>query len=223
MRRREGGVLSVFVRWPEPGSVLPRLIRRIGADAAAQLYEAILDDLVAGLPSRSFLYVRDHAADFRARFPGRIVRPQRGDTEGARLLACFQDLLEWHPKAVIVRGVFPNLHPGMVRAALDILDRRDAVVGPTGRGDFYLLGLRRPVDVFRSIRWGMERPLRPLLRNLEGARLDYGFFPARSEAETYEDLLALQRRLSGAAAPRTRAAFRALRIGRACREIAGEV
>lgn len=215
MRPGERG-LGVLVRWPEPGRVLPRLTARLGFEAAAQVYQSFIDDLVAGLPSAAVdvrLYAFDHEDAFRAAYPGLTVRPQRGRSEGRRLRACFDDLLASHPRAVVVGSGLPDLHPRLLQSAFEILERRDVVVGPTARGGIYLVGMREPRDVFQDIPWGTGGELDGLLRNLRRARLDVGGFPMRQTVETLEDLVALRRRLQGAAAPRTQAALQMMGVG----------
>ena len=147
------------------------------------------------------------------------VRSQRGRTEGQRLHACFEDLLSRNPQAVVVGSSLPDLHPRLLQTAFEMLDRRDAVVGPTERGGFYLLGMREPRDVFRGVKWGAPDVLATLLGNLERAHLDYGFFPTRQKIETYDDLVSLGRRLHRPVAPLTYATLQTLGIGRDAREV----
>lgn len=221
MQGREGAV-AVFVRWPEPGQVMPSLIRRLGAEAAAQLYEAFIGDLIAGMPLSSFdgyLYALDNVPLFRDRYAGVHVRAQQGADEGKRLRACFQELLATHPLAVIVGSSMPDLHPRMWKSAFEMLQRRDVVVGPTDRGGLYLLGMRKAWDVFRGIKWGTGTELVTLLQNLEKAGLDYGFFPTRRKIEVYEDLPPLRRRLLRPMAPLTFATLQILGIGQETREV----
>ena len=221
MQGREGAV-AVFVRWPEPGQVMPALVRRVGAEASAQLYGAFIGDLVAGMqltPYKAFLYALDHVPDFRDRFKGVQVRAQQGTNEGRRLLACFQELLASYPLAVIVGSSMPDLHPRMWKSAFEMLERRDVVIGPTDRGGIYLLGMRRPVDVFRGIKWGTGTEVGTMLRNFEQAGLDYGFFPTRPKIEAYEDLVPLRRRLLRQMAPLTYATMQMLGIGQETKEV----
>jgi rSAM/selenodomain-associated transferase 1 len=219
---REGGALAVLARWPEPGQVLPGLGRQIGPEAAAQIYESFLEDLVATLgscPVEASLFVNAHEDLFRARFPSLAVRRQQGRGERERLRTCFRELLHRHSRAVVIGSSLPDLHPRMLFSAFEMLERRDAVVGPTERGGFYLLGMRRPRDVFASIKWGTGGVLAALLRNLERAGLDYGFFPTRQKVETGEDLVGLRRRLRRGMAPRTYEALRSLDVGRGARGV----
>jgi glycosyltransferase A (GT-A) superfamily protein (DUF2064 family) len=221
MQGREGAV-AVFVRWPEPGQVLPSLVRRLGAEAAAQLYEAFIGDLIAGMPLSSFdgfLYALDNVYGFRDRYKGVHVRAQKGPNEGRRLRACFEELLSTHPLAVIVGSSMPDLHPRLWRSAFEMLERRDVVVGPTDRGGLYLLGMRKPHDVYRGIKWGSGTELVTLLRNLDRAGLDYGFFPTRRKIEVYEDLPPLRRRLLRPMAPLTFATLQTLGIGQETKEV----
>lgn len=221
MHGREGAV-AVFVRWPEPGQVLPRLIRPLGAEAAAQLYQAFIGDLVAGMPLSAFdgyLYALDNVYAFRDRYKGVHIRAQHGANEGRRLQGCFVELLATHPAAVIVGSSMPDLHPRLWKSAFEMLAHRDVVVGPTDRGGVYLLGMKKPHDVFRGLKWGTGTELEALLENLDAARLNYGFFPPRRKIEQVEDLAPLRRRLLRPMAPLTFATLQMLGIGVEAREV----
>lgn len=221
MRDREGAV-AVFVRWPEPGQVLPQLVRRIGAEASAQLYDAFIGDLIAGMPLQShpgYLYALDNVDAFRQRYKGVHIRAQEGPTEGRRLQNCFTKLLSTNPRAVIVGSSMPDLHPRLWQSAFEMLDHRDVVVGPTDRGGVYLLGMKKPHDVFRGMKWGTGTELVTLLETLDAAKLDYGFFPTRTKIEQYQDLIPLRRRLLRPMAPLTFATLQVLGIGQETREV----
>jgi len=221
MQGREGAV-AVFVRWPEPGQVMPELVRRLGAEASAQLYEAFIGDLIAGMPLSSYqgyLYALDRVTDFRTRYKGVTVRAQQGANEGRRLRACFEELLKTHPLAVIVGSSMPDLHPRMWKSAFEMMERRDVVLGPTDRGGLYLLGMRKPYDVYRGIKWGSGTELVTILGNLERDRLNYGFFPTRRKIEVYDDLPPLRRRLLRPMAPLTFATLQMLGIGQETKEV----
>jgi glycosyltransferase A (GT-A) superfamily protein (DUF2064 family) len=218
---REGAV-AVFVRWPEPGQVLPNLVRRLGAEASAQLYNSFVGDLVAGMPLSDFdgfLYALDNVYAYRDRYKGVHVRAQQGSNEGRRLQGCFQELLATHPRAVIVGSSMPDLHPRLWKSAFEILEHRDVVVGPTDRGGLYLLGMKQPHDVFRGIKWGTGTELMTLLDNLQAAGLDHGFFPQRRKIEVYEDVVDLRRRLLRPMAPLTFATLQLLGIGKETKEV----
>lgn len=215
MSGREGAV-AVFVRWPEPGQVLPQLVRRLGAEASAQLYGAFVGDLVAGMPLSAYdgyLYALNNAGAFRDRHKGVHIRAQVGSNEGRRLRNCFHDLLSTHSAAVIVGSSMPDLHPRLWKSAFEILRRRDVVVGPTDRGGIYLLGMKEPHDVFRGLKWGTGTELESLLSNLDAAGLNHGFFPTRRKVEVYDDLVDLRRRLLRPMAPLTYANLQMLGVG----------
>src|SRR5579862_1240793 len=215
MPAREGAV-AVFVRWPEPGQVLPHLIRRLGAEASAQLYQAFIGDLVAGMPLSAYdgyLYALDNVYAFRDRYKNVHIRAQQGANEGRRLQGCFQELLATHPRAVIVGSSMPDLHPRLWTSVFEMLDRRDVVVGPTDRGGIYLLAMKRPHDIYRGVKWGSGTELETMLANLAAAGLNYGFFPTRRKIEQYDDLVPLRRLLQRPMAPLTFATLQMLGVG----------
>jgi hypothetical protein len=220
--RSERGAIGLFIDWPDPGRTLPRLIPRLGADAAAQLYEAFVDDLVVGLcgdPFDAVLYAASHPEAFRARYPGVEVRSPAGRSEGRRLHGCFDELLATNVHAAVLRSRMPDLHPRLVRAAFEMLERRDAVLGPTERGDFYFLAMREPRDIFRGIRWGSPGVAVALHHNLRRAHLSVGFLPMRRDVEGPEDVVSLAGRIHPRAAPLTYRTLRDLGIAPAVQEV----
>jgi len=142
----------VFVKHPEPGRVKTRLAPALGFEGAAELAEAMLEDLVARLGTAPDLAVGiafspERAAPwFREHF-GAIARfAQRGDGLAARMRAFFEERRRAAPgETVVILGADTPLAPiAGVRAAHEHLERgADVVLGPDAGGGYWLLGLRR--------------------------------------------------------------------------------
>ena len=209
-RQREG--VSIVVSWPEPGRVLPGLTSRLGADVAAELAEAFLDDFIEtlrALPVDILLCALDHAGKFSKRYPRLEVRaaPSLHDT--------FRLLLMRHPRALVVTAPPPDLHPRLLWSAFEIMNQRDAVVGATDRGGVWLLGMRESRDVFRGVGTGKPGDLERLEGNLDRAGQDIGYFPSRRTMESLESLEGMVRRAGPDRAKRTRRRVRKLSRARA--------
>jgi hypothetical protein len=159
--------LLLFARAPEPGRVKTRLAPAIGAEAAARLYGAFLQDAarVYGPPaSWAPVLCADPHPDappfpdlFRA--PWRVRRQSGGDL-GARQCEAFRAEFEGGAPAAAAVG---SDHPALPRRRLEEVFERleagaSAAVIPAADGGYCVLGLRRdapmPVDqLFREIPW----------------------------------------------------------------------
>lgn len=209
MQRERGGA-AVLISWPDPGRALPQLIRRLGAEAAAQVAEAMNDDLVESLLRAHvdvILYAADRVPEFRQRYAHCAVRRQAG------LSLCFEDLLARRDAGIVVRTGHPGHPPRIIQAAFEMLARRDAIAGADGRGGIHLLGMRVLRPVFGGLSLDAPDGWERLAAHFSRQRVNAGLFPPRSMVETYEDLLALRVRVRPDSAPRTCHALRSLGFG----------
>jgi hypothetical protein len=56
-----------------------------------------------------------------------------------------------HRQVVLVGTDVPTATAGHLQAAFDALRTSDMVLGPSNDGGYWLIGLRKPADVFRDI------------------------------------------------------------------------
>lgn len=140
----------VFARAPELGAVKTRLEPALGRERTLALYRAFLADTLASARQAGARVVLAHtqgAPEERAFADDAFA--QQGASFGAR----FDHALA-HARArtrgplVLVGADTPHLGPDALRAALATLRGRDAILGPSTEGGFYLLGFRGdPVPV----------------------------------------------------------------------------
>lgn len=111
--------------------------------------------------------------------------------------------------AVVATGAdSPALTVAHLRAALDALQKRDVVVGPSPDGGFYLLGLRRShAMLFRSVPWSSSQTLQVLKQRIEECGLSYTELEPLFDVDTSLDLITLEQHLlvNPSLAPATRA------------------
>jgi len=168
-----------MARYPEPGRVKTRLAAAIGADAAAMLYRAFLEDLRARLaadprwtlhwafspPQCAF------AADFAGDSP---AFPQVDGDLGARMSAAIDRVLCGGARRVVLIGSdVPQISAEIVVDAFARLaDGADLVLGPAEDGGYYLIGARSVPPVFEDIRWGSDTVLTETLDAARRASLE---------------------------------------------------
>ncbi len=183
--------VAIFTRYPLPGRAKTRLIPALGATGAARLQRRLTERTVAEMDRLGAgvdVEVRFEGGDERRmrRWLGsrsrRFVRQGAGDLGAKMRRALEAAFWEGCGKAVIVGSDCPALSAEHVRKALRALDRHDLVLGPSGDGGYWLIGVARPIDVFRGVPWGTSRVLS---RTLEQAG-EQGLSVTR--LETLEDI-----------------------------------
>jgi hypothetical protein len=153
------GIYCIFAKWPTPGRVKTRLARTIGAQAAAALARAFLEDTLENLANDGkevVLALDDSTSVLSLPFPVRVW-PQGGGDLGERLKRVLSRALVRHPWAIAYGTDSPNLPLSRRRAAVEALTNHggpEAVIGPCRDGGFYLLGVRKlPAGSLEGIRW----------------------------------------------------------------------
>ena len=186
MAKREAAVLLQFAKWPEPGSVKTRLAATLGAEKAlaahVRLTHHVLANLLAsGLPLEFWWDHRSTLIPAAAvplmklldhrRLPQRI---QRGNDLGERMTGALTDSLESYEKAIIVGSDCPEVDAAYLDEALDALESRDLVLGPSADGGYVLIGARKTVaGMLDGVDWGTSRVLAQTCRRLDRAGLSW--------------------------------------------------
>lgn len=192
-----GASILVFARTPEPGKTKTRLIPRLGAEGAAALAERLIEgtlETLVGIPcARIELWTTPDSShplfERLARRYGCELREQQGRDLGARL---------WHAVSgstgpVILIGTdCPAMTSDYLKAALQSLERQDAVLGPASDGGYVLLGLQRGhTSLFDEIPWGSDRVAAMTRERLEGLGWRWSELEVLPDLDRPEDLDAL--------------------------------
>lgn len=198
-----------------PGRVKTRLIGELSATAAARLYQAFLEDVVAELGRGSFALRIAWAIDDGGPMPERVgdLRPegfvQSGEDLGARLAHALGALVaDGYQRVAAVGSDHPGLSHRRVEQALDALSDAEVALGPAGDGGYYLIALRSAVltaRLFESIEWSTERVFEQTRERCREAGLGVRMLSEEDDVDTPDDLLRLgeELRRRPGACPRT--------------------
>ncbi|MBI4612780.1 MAG: TIGR04282 family arsenosugar biosynthesis glycosyltransferase [Planctomycetes bacterium] len=194
-------LLIVFARPPIPGRVKSRLAAAIGKEAAASFYAAFLQDTLAGLESLRGVERAIAWSEGGSAFPvppGWLASSQRGKDLGERLASAFLDAFDSGAREVVVLGSdSPTLPASRVTQAFEILARRDAAIGPTTDGGYYLIGLRTfREQLFQDVEWGGTNVLARTLESAAAAGLETELLAPWYDVDTSADLAFLGAHLS---------------------------
>src|SRR6185437_13395878 len=201
-------IVCIFAQPPIPGSVTTQLVPELGAERAAVLAEAFLEDTVAMVRTLTWAECIIAATKTFARpyfKPEEVWSQSEGDL-GERLEKVLRLALKRKPIVLAIGADSPGLPAAYLQAARDALNNADAVLGPSADGGFYLIGLKDcPVGVLEGIQWSHSTTLAATTHKLEQFGLKTVLINPWFDIHSHEDLERLRRLLANdpAAAPRT--------------------
>jgi rSAM/selenodomain-associated transferase 1 len=188
----------LFCKFPEPGMVKTRLARSVGAENAAKLQRAFIEDQL-GMLSEIEANVTmccdpfRPLSDYERLFGGGIeYAPQQGKDLGERMLHALHQALQKNESAMLIGSDLPDLPGQFLTEALKALRCAQVCLGPATDGGFYLLGLREPLpaDIFKDVAWSGPQVLQTTLTNCAARNLNTHLLPAWPDVDTLEDLFA---------------------------------
>jgi rSAM/selenodomain-associated transferase 1 len=205
----------VFAKPAVPGLAKTRLVPEVGAEAAARLARAFLED--TWVAARRLPWTRPILATTSRKGldppAGAEVWLQGPGDLGERLARILRRALRSSPSAIALGADSPGLPASRLEAARRALRNHDAVMGPAADGGFYLLGLTRcPPGLLRDLAWSAEDTFERTRERLECRGLPTAVLPEWFDVDGFSDLVRLRRMIARGrvAAPRTARALAAL-------------
>ena len=199
-------ILCIFAKPAVAGQVKTRLAAALGAEGAARLAQAFLDDTIAAVRSLPWALValastQPVAADLPVLLQG------EGDL-GARMEHVLRAALEQAPAAIAIGSDAPALPSRLLEQARAALREHDAVLGPAADGGFYLLALKRcPESLLANLPWSAADTCARTLARLEEQGFKSTLIEPWFDVDRPEDLATLRALLAVGelTAPRTAA------------------
>ena len=194
--------LLVFARVPELGRVKTRLAQSLGEDKALAIYEAMLQQVLAGIgdaTESTEIEVawaptpRANGAMLRRAFGDRPVAMQTGSDLGDRMAMAFSERFFFHrTQKIVAIGVDePDITREMIDHAFALLDSCEWVIGPAHDGGYYLMGCRaaafRP-EIFQSIDWGSASVFSTTMARIRAWVNTVAVLPRKHDIDTVDDL-----------------------------------
>lgn len=210
--------IAVFAKPPIPGEVKTRLIPVLGANGAAQLAMAFVVDALSLV--RTLSWARPVIAT-TGPFPtfehdlASVTFWEQGIGDlGARLeRIVLKGLLEGNRAVIALGADSPGLGLGALEKAREVLNTREAVLGPSHDGGYYLIGLRQcPQGLLDGISWSVPETFEETRARILSAGLSLDIGELYFDVDTPSDLARLEEELrrGAARAPATAETLRAL-------------
>ncbi len=211
-------VLVVMARAPVRGAVKTRLARRIGEQAAFELYCAFLRDIAERLEDASWRLlwaVYPPGADLAPALAGTTqCIGQRGGDLAERMRHCFEDLLRQARRVVMIGADAPHLSRGDIAAAFAALEGADVALKPARDGGYCLIGLRAAHDLFSGVDMGTPAVLAQTRARLDSLGLRAVLLAPSFDVDELEDLAVLESLLAGGTASLRHTGAALSRLGR---------
>jgi rSAM/selenodomain-associated transferase 1 len=193
--------LLFFVKNPEAGKVKTRLASVIGDQMAVNLYKRFVLQMLATLNKGTFLfYICFHSGDDLndlQKWLGEhyLYTPQIGENLGERMKNAFIEAFSMNFRRVVLIGSdIPRLPLEFIEEAFQSLEKKDAVIGPSFDGGYYLIGFRDRTFLpraFEKMPWSTSRVFEETMKKLKREGTTVHTLPPRRDIDTIEDLKSL--------------------------------
>jgi len=197
-------VICIFAKPPVAGEVKTRLAAAVGAEVAARLARAFLDDTIDSVRELAWAVpALASTAPVTADVP--VLLQGEGDL-GERIERVLRAALEQAPIAFAIGADTPALPSRLLESARAALKEVDVAIGPAQDGGFYLLALRQcPEGLLRDLPWSSVDTLQATLKRLRVLGLRSRLLEPWFDVDRAEDLERLRALIEQGAlrAPRT--------------------
>jgi len=190
-------ILVVMCKYPEPGRVKTRLGREIGMSKAAEISKRLLDDLlesIRGLNCKIAIIDSQESTlrDFRKLYPDIDIIHVPGDElrgPNSVLWGTFQLFCNKYKKVVMINGDTVFLTKKIILDGFSKLDNFDIVIGPCRNKGIYLIGMKKPVDLFSVLPVGPNpKYYDQTIRIIENMKLKFCIIESLYDFDVMKDI-----------------------------------
>ena len=191
-------LVILFCRYPVPGHAKTRLIPALGSVGAANLHreltETILKNLIRARAQMGFdiqIYFDGGSLEKMSQWLGseHLYKQQAEGDLGRRMYSAFQGaFLKGYQRVILMGSDIPDMKPSHIREAFHALEYTDLVFGPSTDGGYWLVGLKKPVEVFQITNWGSHNVLEQTMAQAKAHGLSVQQIEPLSDIDTMEDL-----------------------------------
>jgi rSAM/selenodomain-associated transferase 1 len=170
----------------------------MGDERALELYKRFLLNILSTLNKGTFLfylcfYPADALESLRKWMGGDyLYMPQQGENLGERMKNGFMEAFTLNFKRVVLIGSdIPGLPLDFIEEAFTSLKEKDAVIGPSLDGGYYLIGFsdkKFSPQIFKGIPWSTERVFEETMKILGREGLAIHALKPLRDIDTIDDL-----------------------------------
>lgn len=186
-------LLIIFVKNQSPGKVKSRLAQTIGNIAALQVYRELLKHtrkITEPLPINKVVFFSDFIEENNFWGSSYEKQLQAGENLGMRMEQAFKwGFHEGYSQICIIGSDCYELNEQIVMQAFKVLDQKDAVIGPTHDGGYYLLGMQSlHSGLFQNKKWSTDTVASDTINDLRQLGLSWDRLVTLTDVDVEEDL-----------------------------------
>ncbi len=197
--------IIIMAKDPFQSNVKTRLASTIGEEAARGIYARLLyDTLNKVLEHRSRDYriilslsMKKGEKYFKEAYPELFIETQCPGNIGIRMQHAFDGAFDTGAeKAVLIGTDVPGIEKSILKQAFTKVNDKSIVIGPTGDGGYYLIGMARPgINIFNHVSWSSPEVFRQTIRNIEEQGYKAVLLPELEDIDNEADLRNWQSRI----------------------------
>ena len=190
--------LIIFARYPEFGKVKTRLIAKLGAAAATEIYRQLAELTIKTARNLRLRHKIDleiwftgGTAELMGQWLGQelLYREQVGASLGDRLIYALGATVNQNSKVLIIGTDCPNLTVEILEQGLINLQNHDLVLGSATDGGYYLIGMKQFLpQLFTNIAWSSAVVAAQTLEIAADLGLQTHLLPPLTDIDNPEDL-----------------------------------
>jgi len=188
-------LLLIFIRNPKLGQVKTRLAKDIGAVNALNIYHFLsshtckITQQVVHCDKQVWYseFIDKDDIWSSETFEKQV---QKGNNLGERLQNAFEEgFTKGYEKIIVIGSDLFEIHELEIQESFDILNTKEAVIGPAKDGGYYLIGFSKcmPSDIFTGISWGENSVLQETKKRLIGTK--YQELALKNDIDYLEDII----------------------------------
>ena len=187
-------LLIIFAKNPELGKVKTRLAATLGDEVALAIYFQLLTktkEVAAGLNEDKVVYYSSYLeeGDLWNEDHFRKAVQSEGDL-GERMKNAFIDAFDQgYERVCIIGSDCMEITTEILEEAFGKLHNRDAVIGASEDGGYYLLGMSKMTPaLFDNKAWSTDEVFISTLEDFERLGMDHAELPVLNDVDTQKDL-----------------------------------
>jgi len=205
----------VFLKAPEKGRVKTRLSKTLSESFVLHLYKGFIHDTLSALPlvaDKLIYFLPSEKEDELRSWLGNEYPyfVQTGKDLGEKMSNAFRDEFKrGYDRLILIGTDIPEITESVLLQAFDILETKDAVIGPASDGGYYLIGFKKESfseKIFHDMNWSTTDVFGETLKAMDRTGIKYGWVSELNDVDTPKDLKALFLRMKngGRIGPHTR-------------------
>ncbi|GAB5524564.1 MAG: TIGR04282 family arsenosugar biosynthesis glycosyltransferase [Roseivirga sp.] len=187
-------LLIIFAKNPELGKVKTRLAATVGNEVALAIYFQLLQktrEVTESLKHDKVVYYSNHLEEgdlWREDIFRKAVQSD-GDL-GERMKGAFTDAFEQgYERVCIIGSDCMDISTEIIEEAFGKLHNRDAVIGASQDGGYYLLGMSKLMpELFDNKAWSTDEVFVATIEDFIRLGLDHAELPVLNDIDTEKDL-----------------------------------